>query len=62
MLANCHDFMFMLHTFANFCIEVYCYYDDASIWDAIKSVFELVVKILKLIIGGCGGWCIDLND
>ena len=31
-------------------------------WDAIRSVLKLVVKILKVIIKGCEGWCIDLND
>ena len=56
-------FIFPLHTFTNFCIEVASYHDDGSLWDAFKSVLELVVKILKLIISGCGGWCIDLlND
>ena len=55
-------FIFMLHPFTDFCNEVACYHDEVSLWDAIKSVLELVVKILKIIIRGCGGWCIDLND
>ena len=52
----------MLHPFTDFCIEIACYHDDVSLWDAIKSVLELVVKILKVIIRGYGGGCIDLND
>ena len=55
-------FIFMLHPFIDFCIEVACYHDDVSLWDAIKSVLELVVKELKIIIRGCGSWYIDLND
>ena len=62
MRANFHSYICMLHTFTNFCIEVACYHDDVSLRDAIKSVLELVVKILKLIISSCGGWCIALND
>ena len=62
MRTDCPDFFFMLHTFTDFCIEVACHHYDVSLWDAIQSVLELVVKILKIIIRGCGGWCIDLND